>query len=193
MQSKANTTERLNAQPNLTPRSVRTARGGLVLELGPTLWLLFLMLVFPLLDLGTVAMRYTFLLGASRDAAEVACTAKTFLADFDATHQSAVNSAAARANANISAFKGVKLISVQTNIVTTNLTTKKVTTQSTPLTAPADPSTNMYQIQVIVKAQAEPLIPYVDGLMPKIPGLSTPATFTVVSDEYCENTSGLVD
>src|SRR5258708_1327731 len=97
----------------MTGRSRRTQCGAIA-DLGPTLWFLLLCVTFPLLDLTTVAIRYTFALAASRDAAQVAGNAKSFQIDLSGTDLSAVDAAQARAASDSADFTGVHLKSVQT-------------------------------------------------------------------------------
>ena len=168
----------------------RTARGALA-DLGPTLWVLFLLLTFPLLDLACVAIRYTFAMSASRDAAQAASTAKTFFSNLSSSELSAVNAADSQATTDAAAFTGVQLVSVNTNLVITNLNTSIVTRQTTPLTSPADTSNYLYQIEVVVTAKVYPLLTYQDKMFGTIPGLTGPAQFVVASTQMTENPSGM--
>jgi Flp pilus assembly protein TadG len=170
--------------------SRRSQRGGLA-DLGPALWVLFLLLTFPLLDLATVTLRYTFLLGASRDAAQMASTAKTFQTNLDSADLSAENIASARAQANCGSFAGITYQSTTTYLVVTNLSTNAITTQSTPLNSPADTTNNLYQIKVVVNALVWPLLPYNNKYFGSIPGLTAPMQFSVPTVEVCENPSGM--
>lgn len=174
----------------MTHAGKRNQKGSLV-DLGPALWFFLFLLALPLLNLATVALRYTFLLGASRDAAYMAASAKTFQTSLDAADPSASVIAAQRAQANCQSFSGVNYIGTQTDLVITNLNTNAITTQSTPLSSPADTSNYLYQIKVIVTAKVWPLLPYNDKIMPNIPGLMSPVEYSVPTIEMCENPSGM--
>ncbi len=173
-----------------TRRMRRTQTGGFA-DVGGVLWFLLLCLTFPLLDLSTIGLRYTFLLGAARDAATDAAVANTFLTDSSASDLSAVNMAVARTNQNAKSFRGVKLLNVRTNLLITNLTTNAVTRQSTPLSAPADTSQNLYQIEVVVTGDVDPLLTYNNKFFGSVPGLTGPARFVVTSQSVAENPEGM--
>lgn len=164
---------------------------GSLLEIGPVLWFLLLLLTFPLLNLSTVALRYTFLMTAGREAAQAASVAKTFITDATATDKSAVNAAQSTANTVAATFKGVHLRSVQTNIVVTNVATGLVTRQSTPLAVPADTTTNFYQLEVVATADVDPLVFYTGRFFGSVPALTAPARFVIATQQVCENPNGM--
>ena len=168
----------------------RTQTGSLV-EVAPVLWFLLLMLTFPLLNLATVGLRYTFLLGASRDAVQAASVAKTFLVDLDSSNPSAVDAAQAIATQECADFKGIHLTNVTTNLVITNLNTNAVTIQSTPLSGPADTANFFYQVQVITTAKVDPFLTYRGAIFGNIPALTGPATFSLASQQMCENPTNM--
>ena len=171
----------------------KRSRGSFTVELPGVLFVLFMLLVFPLLNLATVTLRYTYLLEAARDAAHLAAQAKTFLVNADSNNQSAVNTAQSRINLTADSYTGVTFNSVITRIRITNIANHTVTTQTTPLATPADTNVNYYAIEVVINGSCQPLLSYTDGLgnFFNIPGLTSPMTYTVSSQEMCENTQGL--
>lgn len=187
MQPKTRTTlRRLDNQ-----RCIRSNNGAMVAELGPTLWVLVFFLFFPLLNLATVGLRYTYILGTSRDAARTASVAKTFFTNLDYNNESAVNAASNRANYEAAQWRGVRLVTTQTNLLITNLATKAIQRRTTPLTAQADPTVNMYQVEVVLTADVYPLVTYRGPIFGNIPGLTGPARFSIATEQLAENTSGL--
>lgn len=161
-----------------------------MIELPWALCVLFIFLCFPLLTLGAETIRYGFLLAASRDAAHMAAAARTFQTNSSSTDLSACNVASGQAALTASKFSNVTISSVTTNIVIIAISTNAVTRQSTPLTAPADTTNNLYGIEVVLHGTIAPLIPG-NPNFPQIPGLSGPITLTITSQEICENPQGL--
>jgi hypothetical protein len=168
----------------------RSRRGALTAELPGTLWVLFFLLTFPLLNLATVTLRYTFLVAAARDAATAASKAKTFSVDLSASEPSSVNVAPTVANQTGTKFTGITIIGTQTNLVITNLVTQVTTKQTTRLTSPADTTTNLYGIEVVVTGDVQPFLPYTP-VLGNIPGLTGPMRVNVASTEMAENPQGL--
>ena len=171
-------------------RTGRSRRGALTAELPGTLWVLFFLLTFPLLNLATVTLRYTFLVATARDAATAAAKAKTFSVDLSGSEPSSVNVAPMQANETARKFTGISLVGVQTNLMITNLTTQATTKQATRLTAPADTTTNLYGIEVVVTGDVQPFLPYTP-VLGNIPGLTGPMRVNVASTEMAENPQGL--
>lgn len=173
----------------------RKQKGSLAAELPIALWALFMIITMPMINLATISLRSTFIVTASRDAAHSAARAKTFQTAINASNPSATQLAQQAVDQDFQKFPGVHLTSVTTNIVTTSLATNvtpSITTrQSTPLSQPPDTSANTYSIEVIVRAQADPLVMCDATLIGRIPGLSAPVDFTCASREFCELPQGL--
>lgn len=168
----------------------RKQTGSFVAELPAVLWLLFVLVTFPLVDLATVSMRYTFMLTTSRDAVSAASRAKTFHEDASATDLSARNAAREIATATAASFNGISISNVHTRIIATNLATNAIEYHDTPLTEPADSTNYLYAFETTVTGQLMPLIimstPFGD-----IPGLTAPMNISISSQKLCENTQGL--
>ncbi len=159
-------------------------------ELPLAMWILFVVLTIPMIDLATTSLRATFLVAATRDAAHWASRAETFQVPLG-TNPSAQTAAPAQVANTVNSFTGVKVTNVTTNLISTNITTGKVTRQSTPLAQPADTNTNTYAIEVIVTAKVDPLIKFNTGLFNNMPGLSAPTTVTCTAQEFAEYPQGL--
>jgi hypothetical protein len=170
---------------------IRQTRASLVAELPFALWLLFFLFLFPFLDMATVLLRYSFIVAAARDGVHAAAQSKTFSSNASSGDLSAVNAAPLAVNATIAGFSEVGINSVQTTILATNLGTRQVVQYSQPLPIPADTTTNLYEIQTIVRGQVNPLITMNGGVLPAIPGLTCPVPVTVATREYCEYPQGL--
>lgn len=179
-------------QINLTSvKKGRNSRGSSLSEIAPMVWVLFVLLTFPLLNLATIGLRYTFVVTASRDACAAAAQAKAFENDTRNGDVSAKHTAEAVARRELGSFNGIKYDNVTTSIVITDLKTKRLTRQTTKLDNPADTSANLYNIEIVLAAQVNPLINYGTGLMPSVPGLSAPMKVAVVSERYCDYPQGL--
>lgn len=162
-----------------------------IAELPVVLWLLFLLLTIPLVDLTAFSLRYNYLLVISRDAAQAACRAKTFQTDVSSQELSAGNTANAAAIAAAAAFPDVTVNSVNTRIVITNISSGVTTRQSVKLAQPADVSANVYQIETVINGQTNPLLVVPQGYWSFIPGLTAPISVSVASRAYAEYPQGL--
>ncbi len=169
----------------------RKKHGSLIVDAPLALWILFVLITIPMIDLAAVMIRYTFLVAASRDAASAASKAKSFLADISSTEKSAVNLAVTTANRTASSFAEVTINQVNTRIVITDLASLAVSRRNAPLASPADTDLNLYEIETLVDGQVNPLIPFTSGLLPGVPGLSAPIRVSVVSRQFVENPQGL--
>lgn len=170
--------------------SSRIRRGNFIAEMPPVLLILFFLFVFPLINLGTVALRYALLITACRDGAHVAATSYTFQASspgkpsaLEATPL-AVNSLAAR-------FSGINITNIDVDILTTNIFSQAVTRSANKLPDPANTQSNIYSLETIVTANLDPLIQYDAPFVVSIPGLTKPWTTEVRAREYAENAQGL--
>src|ERR1700676_5364325 len=92
-----------------------------IAELGPALWIVFIMITFPLLAFGTLGLRYAFLVNGVRYAAIAASQSKTFKNNFvdsnGITRVSAVNTAQTVVNQMAADWNGITVSSTTTNIV----------------------------------------------------------------------------
>jgi hypothetical protein len=169
----------------------RSNKGSFIAETPTILWVLFVLVVFPLVDMATVALRYTFVLTASREAAMAASRAKTYMANSTMSDLSAANAAAAAAYNAGSSFSGITITDVDTRILATNLATQSTTRRETVLTAPADTDNFLYAYETTVTADVQPLVTLGTNVFGRVPGLTAPITVAVTSQKICENTQGL--
>ncbi len=171
-------------------RVPRISRGNSLIEIGPFLFILFLLIFFPLVTLATTGMRYLFCVNAVHRAALAASLAQTFQTNRSSTNLSAVNLAQQVAAQNISAFTGITLMQTNTFIIITPDNGSAQTKQSVPLTTPANTTNNVYNVEVQLVASINP---WIAGtfLHAQIPGLNAPFTITTVANVVFENTQGL--
>ncbi|HEY9788549.1 MAG TPA: hypothetical protein V6D17_24380 [Candidatus Obscuribacterales bacterium] len=168
----------------------RKGRGSAIAELGPAIFLIFVIVVFPLTTLGTLGLRYSFLIMTVRAAALDASRCKQFQEDVSPAQPSAVNTANKTANTFASKFSGISLNQVSTYISICNLPTKKITFSEAPLTA-VDEVNNVYDIDVKITGEVMPLIQNSRGYWGNIPGLTAPFSVTATAAFAAENPSGL--
>lgn len=168
----------------------RSNRGSFIVE-GPFALFLFLFFfVFPFMDLATITLRTTFLYAATHNAAWEAARAHTYQNSLDGM-PSAVQLADYASKRVIGSFSGVKINSIKTSIITTELKTLNQSRQSSALSKPADSSLNSYQIEVAINGSVDPLILYNGSDLANIPGLTQPMSLTFTDRQYCENPQGL--
>jgi hypothetical protein len=171
----------------------RSGRGTTMAEMPAALWLLILM-AFPLIIVATSAMRFGFFWNACREAAMQAAKCQTFQTD-SAVGISSINTADSWAAKAASGFSGITIVPpvnvyiLQTNVVS-GTTTKH--TNRTALAAAADTDNNIYDIQVELNGQIEPLfrVPFA-GIAGPIPGLTGPYPVVVRSQYTSEVPQGL--
>jgi len=161
-----------------------------MIEAPIAMWLIFVFLFMPFLIMGSLALRTAFLYSAAKDGVHAAARAKTYAAGTE-QKPAAVALAKIYAERTGKSFTGVDIVSVETAIVETSLTSGNKTIMPGPLTVPADVSKNLYQLQVTVQANVEPLIRYQLPVFGDVPGLTAPMRLTAVASEMVENPDGL--
>ncbi|HEY9677324.1 MAG TPA: hypothetical protein V6C76_04920 [Drouetiella sp.] len=160
-------------------------------EFAPTMLVLFMVFTFPLITLGTLGVRYMFLLNAARLAAQAASQAKSFTTNTSTTQLSATNLATQVANTSIGGWNGVSLSNITTNIIICPLSGGSVTRQSTALAKPADTNSNNYNIEVLLTGKITPLLMTPKSILGPIPGLTAPITTTARCSVFSEYPQGL--
>lgn len=169
----------------------RRSSGNAAVELPFVLWFLFVLILFPMINLSTVCLRSYFLYQACHNAALTAAKAKSYQTTVG-TDISAVDAANATVTRILSEHPGISVSSIVTQIVTTPLATPtSESAQTGRLTTPANTTLNAYQIRVTVVGACDPLIPFNLGFLGSIPGLTGPMSFTVRDQNFVENTQGL--
>ncbi len=169
-------------------RARNRCKGSMIAELPLVLWVLLIVIVFPLIDLGTAFLRVTFLYAGVHLGSIAAARANTFLVPLDGK-PSAINEANSKLTQVKSAFSGLDVQDVKTEILITNNDTQAVSFSSVPLTKQADVGINSYQIQVSAVCSADPLITI--PLPLAVAGLNAPLVFNMNARQYCENPQGL--
>ncbi|MBK7838271.1 MAG: hypothetical protein IPP97_08505 [Candidatus Obscuribacter sp.] len=172
-----------------TSKTKRTRERGVVTaELPIVLWIVFIVLAFPLMDMATAVLRIAFLYAGVHFASISAARTGSFAAPLDGK-RSATQESQAILNQVKNGFAGLSLQNVTTQIVITDNSKLTVTRQSAPLAVPADSTVNTYQIEVVADCSAAPLflipIPFA------VAGLNTPLTVRLSARQYCENPQGL--
>lgn len=165
--------------------------GSVMVEAPIAIWLLFVLFTIPFIDLASIMLRYTFMVAASRDSVHAAAKAKSFISDLTPSDPSATSLANTVARQTSAAFSEITVTSVTTRLLVTDVATGSVKSQATVLSKPADSSANVYQFETTVTGLVNPLVPFLAGPFPGIPGLSAPVPVSVSSSEFCENPQGL--
>jgi len=169
--------------------SKRRLRGTSIAELPLAMWVIFIGIGMPLLSLTLITVRYGMFVEAARQAADVACSTQTYGAGSGAVY-SAYNTASSIA----AVFPGVNMYDCKCWIIVTPLYGSgpaQVIGPNTPLTTPADPSQNLYQIRVDLKGYIQPILAMPLPEFINIPGLSIPIDAQVSSTRVFENPPGL--
>lgn len=172
-------------------RRLRRLSGTTMAEMPVALWLIILM-CFPMLMLATTTLRYGFFWNACREAAQRASACQTFLVDTP-QGQSACTTADFWVNKAVGSFSGITVVGApNVYILQTNVATQTQTKNPnrTPLAVAADTNTYIYDIQVELNGQVDPLIPFI-SMMGSVPGLTGPFPVTVRSQYSCEIPQGL--
>lgn len=141
-----------------------------------------------MIDLATIGLRASTLFSAAREAARVAGRSKTFLVD-GSDGLSAVNAAKQKATSMAGYYVQITPSNVRVSIIGSPIRGGATINQTTPL---ASSSTDyVYQIEVSVTGNVEPLATLSPNLFGNVPGLTGPMTFTARSSEFAEYPTGL--
>ena len=152
------------------------------------LWIFFIVLTFPLLNLMTIGLRLTFLYSAVHTACLRSCRAQTFLVPVE-NKPSSVMLANQGVQDVTNKFTGIHVSQITTQILTTNIDNSTQSRTVSPLTTPADVSKNTYQIEVVLAGSADPFLPM--PLPVQIAGISAPLQVKLSDRQYCESPDGL--
>lgn len=164
--------------------------GHFISELPGVLMVLFFMFVFPLINLGTVGLRWAMLAEAARDGAHAAATAYTF-ENGSPGKPSAITSAPLAVNNFVAKYTGITVTSIDVDILATNTVTQAVTRYENKLAEPANTQQEIYALETTVTASLEPLICYNAPFILNVPGLTGPWTTTITAREFAESPQGL--
>ena len=141
-----------------------------------------------------MTLRFGFFWNAAREAALQASQCQTFQSDTSAGPSSVTTANKVAALAS-QAFTGITLVPpVNVYILQTNVTSKisQKGTANTALPLPADITNNIYDVQVELNGQIEPLIRAANnGMLGSIPGLTGPFPVVVRAQFNSEVPQGL--
>lgn len=167
---------------------VRRHSGSSSVELPVVLFVLLILLAFPIINIATVGLRACTVFSAAREAARVAGRSKTFLAD-GADGPSAVNAAKQKAASIVGYAAHIDPNNVKLRIVGSSIKGGPDISQTTPLAeAKLD---YVYQVEVEVTAAVDPLVTLDPNLFGNIPGLTVPFPITARNSEFAEFPAGL--
>jgi hypothetical protein len=195
------TTREQQESVNQASRSLSTSRRTLkqsqvgrsaaaLIQVSTILYILFAVLFLPLVTVCTTGMRYLYCLHTVHKAAVAASLAQTFQTNNSDTDLSSINLAQQVVGQDITPLSGISMLQTNTFIVTTPGDGSAQTKQDMPLARPAQPGTNVYDVEVQLVANIQPLIAK-NFLNARIPGLNTPITITTSAKEPFQNTLGL--
>ena len=170
--------------------NIRKSHGSSLAELAPALFILFFLFVFPIINLGTLALRYGLLATAARDGAHAAATAYTFESG-STGKPAALNKTPKAVYDLINNYSGITVTFIDVDILVTDINTQAVTRHADKLSQPANTQSNLYSLESIVTAELSPLVPFDMPFLAEVPGLTGPWTTTVRAREYAENSQGL--
>lgn len=160
-------------------------------ELPLAIWVLFIAITMPMIDLATISLRSTFLVAAAHEAAHAASRTKTFKVPIDENTPSAQALATTTVTDAMKRFSEVKATSTVTSMVVTSISDGSTTRRTTPLTQPADINNNTYTIEVVVTGEVNPLFTFNNSLFGHLPGLTGPITISCAAEELSEYPQGL--
>lgn len=159
-------------------------------ELGPALFLILIIIIFPVATLGSLGLRYSFLIMTVRAAAKDAARCKQFQQDVNSYQISAKNASQQTVGRYLQTFRGITVSNNRTFIQIFNRNTQNITFSDVPLNT-IDDTNNIYNIGVQLTAQVDPLFRNSPGKWGSIPGLTAPFPVTAVAAAVAENPSGL--
>ncbi len=91
-------------------RKLRRSGGTSIAELGPTLFMLFIVFAFPLAALASIGVKYIFLLNATKQAADAGSRCKFWNSGRGPSQNSVVQTVLTMAQKGVSSFSGVTMI-----------------------------------------------------------------------------------
>lgn len=178
----------------------RTEVGNQVVELPIVLMVIFILFVFPLMDLGTIAIRWGILMGAAREGAHAAAVSPLF-STASGSSPAATTAGPQAVQAFVNKFSGVSVTGganqIDLDILATSTATNLVTRYPGPLPMAADTLNNVYSYECRVRGTIQPFLnvkntPGAFGAnLLNVPGLNAPVILEVRGREIAEAPSGL--
>jgi hypothetical protein len=167
-------------------KSIQRNLGSALADAPGTIWVLFIILVFPAMCYASLFYRATFVYYATRDSAYYAAKSPTFT--------QASSNASTRFTTDMSAFNGISG-TYTLYIVAQPIAGGSPTYYTAPIPqASFDPANNVYFLKVVTASTIQPLFSMgPDWLGMSIPGLTGPYNLTVVAQCFSENPTGLTN
>ncbi len=166
-------------------------RRGSIAEIPLVIFALFLVFAFPMINLGTTALRHALFLTACRQGAFVAASAYTF-GNGTAEKPAAIDCGPAKVNSVVQKFSGITVKDVDVSIISVDLQNGTIKKFAGKLSEPADTGTYLYFIELTATADIYPItevkLPFLN-----VAGLSRKWTSTVSVREFVESPQGLDD
>ncbi|MBX9722196.1 MAG: hypothetical protein K2X81_12425 [Candidatus Obscuribacterales bacterium] len=180
-------------------------RGATLVETPVALTIFFFFLLFPLIDLSTIALRCASAYSSATNAAHRAALAPSFLNNTTVADSSgastvklsAVNSAVLAARETKSAgLAGTDFDDSDVSVKIVGVPLKPSSGIAPVLGNNRQPLTEInpdyvYQIEVSIATKIQPLFLLSPQIFGEVPGLTVPLPLNVTSQQVCEDTSGL--
>lgn len=185
-------TSRLTEKHLCEPACVlRGRKHGSVAEIPLVIFTLFLVFAFPMINLGTTALRHGLFMYACRQGAFTAASAYSF-GDGTVTKPAAIVCGPAKLNGIAQKFSGIAVKTVDVSILSVDLQTGAIKKFPGKLLEPADTGKFLYFIELSATADIYPItevkVPFLD-----VAGLSRKWTTTASVREFVESPQGLDD
>jgi hypothetical protein len=175
-------------------RKYKSYKGAIIEENVAALYLLFIFLFFPMLDLASMGLRAFFLWFACEQAAMAGSKGTIWSTNNYANnyYTSIQTQTTSTANSVVNIFTGIQVTSGPTLTVIAQAIPNSgaTTTVWTPSTSTfLDKSLYIPILQVSMTGTVQPFI--IIPFIPNVPGLNTPFTMTVCSQQQIENPTAL--
>ena len=172
----------------------RRWRGSSLSEIPVVLFFFLICLLFPMIDLAVIAYRTSYIHSAAHNAAHSAARAQTFKENGDKGELSAINIAKRDALATKTQGAGGVNFSendVKVTIIGTPIKVGKPAIRSTAPLVDISTKDYMFQLEVTVNGEVEPLVVLSENFFGKVPGLTVPMPLQSTYKEFCEHPAGL--
>lgn len=168
----------------------RSKSGTSIIEVPFSIWLIFTMILMPMLAVGTVTLRSSLMNAVVQDGAHAAAKAKTFEVG-TADKPSAITLGKQTILEMVAKFPGLTIDNVDTDILITDVDSGAKSRSEDKLSVPADSSKFIYQIETVATGKIEPVFAFNSDMFGTVPGLNAPIVVSYVAREMAENPQGL--
>jgi hypothetical protein len=177
-----------NRKPAVKPLK-RSPYGTSALELPLAMFALLIIFVFPMINYGTIFLRFALLESMAREGAHAAATAHSFSTG-SAGRPSSLEATPATVGSYASRFTGIDIVSTKVSIISISRQTGAVAITTQKLATPANTANYLYFTECAVTADLHPLVEYALPPLSNVPGLR-PWRTTVAIKQVAENPQGL--